>query len=286
MSIGYFPNFTTMKNGVLPLLILILFNACSGSNASQPEKAMAKDSSTYAAPQLTSDTSAAAIIARKDIPVLCYHQIRDLRPTDSKRAQDYIVSPSVFAAQMKLLSDSGFNAILPNQLYDYLKYGKVLPEKSVLIQFDDADLSQFEVAKPILDLYKFKASFFIMTVVLGKKGYMNADQIKQLSNEGHVIGSHTWDHKNVKTYTEEDWITQVDKPSARLKEITGKPVEYFAYPFGLMDHKGAEGLHARGFKAAFQLIGKDDEALPLFSIRRHIIPGYYDMKRFYRIVKG
>ena len=101
-----------------------------------------------------------------------------------------------------------------------------------------------------------------------------------------MIGSHTWDHKNVKTYVDEDWVTQVDKPSAKLQQITGKPVEYFAYPFGLMDHKGAEGLHARGFKAAFQLIGKGDETLPLFSIRRYIIPGYYDIKRFNRIVKG
>lgn len=235
---------------------------------------------------INADTSVAAIRSRKDVPVLCYHQIRDLRSTDSKRAQDYIVSPSVFAAQMKLLADSGYTAILPDVLYDYKKYGISLPSKPVLIQFDDADLSQFDVAKPILDKYKFKATFFIMTVVLGKKGYMSADQVKQLSDEGHIIGSHTWDHKNVKTYTEEDWVTQVDKPSQKLQQITGKRVDYFAYPFGLMDHKGAEELHARGFKAAFQLIGKDDETFPLFSIRRYIIPGYYDMKRFNRIVKG
>lgn len=271
-----------MKNGIIYLLIFLLFTACSGTNAKQPETIMVKDS---VAPKEAADSSVDAIQERKDIPVLCYHQIRELRTSDSKRAQDYIVPPAVFAAQMKMLSDSGFNVILPDQLYAYLKYGKSIPNRSVLIQFDDGDLSQFEVAKPVLDKYSFKASFFIMTVVLGKKGYMNAEQVKQLSDEGHIIGSHTWDHKNVKTFTEEDWVTQVDKPSARLQQITGRPIEYFAYPFGLMDHKGAEGLSARGFKAAFQLIGKVDETLPLFSIQRYIIPGYYDMKRFYRIVK-
>lgn len=274
-----------MKN--LILFVSFLY-ACSNPNAKAPEKSLAVDTTVATAvqPSAKADTSVAAIRSRKDVPVLCYHQIRDLRPSDSKRSQDYIVSPSVFADQMKLLADSGYHAILPDELFNYLKYGKSLPSKPVLIQFDDADLSQFEAAKPVLDKYKFKATFFIMTVVLGKKGYMRADQVKQLSDEGHIIGSHTWDHKNVKTYTDEDWVTQVDKPSQKLKQITGKSIDYFAYPFGLMDHKGAEGLHARGFKAAFQLIGKDDETLPLFSIRRYIIPGYYDMKRFNRIVKG
>ena len=275
-----------MKNSFVLILSIVLWS-CGGSTQNQAEKTAIRDT-VMASPVQNpkGDSSVAAIRSRKDIPVLCYHQIRDLRPTDSKRSQDYIVSPAVFEQQMKLLADSGYHAILPDQLYDYLKYGKKLPERSVLIQFDDADLSQYDVAKPVLDKYKFKATFFIMTVVLGKKGYMSPDQVKQLSDEGHVIGSHTWDHKNVKTYLDEDWVTQVDKPSAKLQQITGKPVEYFAYPFGLMDHKGAEGLHARGFKAAFQLIGKGDETLPLFSIRRYIIPGYYDIKRFNRIVKG
>jgi peptidoglycan/xylan/chitin deacetylase (PgdA/CDA1 family) len=233
-----------------------------------------------------SDSSVVSIMARKQVPILCYHQIRDFRPKDSERAKDYIVPPVKFAEQMKLLSDSGFTTILPAQLMEYLKYGVPVPDKSVMIHFDDADLSQYEVARPILDQYGFKACYFIMTVVLNKPGYMKKEHIKQLSDEGHVIGSHTWDHMNVKKMEEKDWAIQVIKPSRQLSEITGKPVEYFAYPFGLWNEEVAKELDDHGFKAAFQLSDKRDSDLPLYTIRRVIIPGQWDAGRMYRFMRG
>ena len=96
------------------------------------------------------------------------------------------------------------------------------------------------------------------------------------ADEGHVIGLHTWNHKNVKTFTEEDWEIQVKKPGDQLKAITGKPVDYFAYPFGLWDKQGLEKIKIHGFKAAFQLSARRDESSPLFSIRRMIIPGEWN----------
>jgi peptidoglycan/xylan/chitin deacetylase (PgdA/CDA1 family) len=232
------------------------------------------------------DSSAISIIARKQVPILCYHQIREFRPRDSERAKDYIVPPGKFEAQMKLLADSGFTTILPGQLMEYLKYGVPIPERSVMIHFDDADLSQYEVAKPVLDKFGFKACYFIMTVVLNKPGYMKKEHVKQLSDEGHVIGSHTWDHMNVKKMEEKDWAIQVEKPSRQLSEITGKPVEYFAYPFGLWNEAVASELDHHGFKAAFQLSEKRDSDQPLYTIRRVIIPGQWDAGRMYRFMKG
>jgi len=232
------------------------------------------------------DSSAGSILARKQVPILCYHQIRDFRGSDSKRARDYIVPPASFRDQMKMLADSGYTAVMPDQLIHYLVSGKGMPQKPVMLSFDDADLSQFELARPVLDQYGFKATFFIMTVVLNKPGYMKREHVRQLSDEGHVIGSHTWDHMNVKKLTEHDWEIQIDKPSRQLKEITGKPVEYFAYPFGLWDERAAEGIRARGFKAAFQLSAKRDTTLPLYTIRRIIVPGEWSTARVFAFMKG
>jgi peptidoglycan/xylan/chitin deacetylase (PgdA/CDA1 family) len=232
------------------------------------------------------DSSAGAIMARTQVPILCYHQIRDFRPSDSKRSRDYIVPPALFREQMKMLGDSGYKAVLPDQLIQYLKTGQGLPEKPVMLSFDDADLSQFDVAKPVLDQYGFKAAFFIMTVVLNKPGYMKREHIRQLSDEGHVIGSHTWDHMNVKKLTEQDWAIQIDKPSRQLSEITGKPVEYFAYPFGLWDAAAASGIKGRGFKGAFQLSAKRDSTQPLYTIRRIIVPGEWSTTRVYNFMNG
>jgi len=234
--------------------------------------------------QVVSD--AASVLARSEVPILCYHQLRDFRPSDSKTAKDYIVPVNRFQEQMKLLADSGYHSILPDQLYDYLAYGKALPEKPVMITFDDTRLEHFTVAVPEMNKYGFKGVFFIMTVSLNRPGYMTREQVKQLADEGHTVGLHTWNHKNVKTYTEEDWPVQIEKPMAQLKQITGKPVDYFAYPFGLWNKPALEKIKEHGFKSAFQLSARRDESQPLFSIRRIIVPGEWSAAQMQRYMKG
>ncbi|SNR31175.1 polysaccharide deacetylase family protein [Hymenobacter mucosus] len=223
----------------------------------------------------TERADAATITARPQVPILCYHQIRDWRPRDSKGAKDYIVPVEQFKAQIKMLADSGYHTILPDQLYAYLTTGAALPSKPVMLTFDDTDLDQFTIAKPTLDKYGYKAVYFIMTVSLGRPNYMSKAQVKQLSDEGNIIGSHTWDHHNVKKYQGQDWVTQIEKPTKQLEEITGKKINYFAYPFGLWNPEAIPELKKRGMDAAFILAEKRDQQDPLYTIRRIIASGYW-----------
>lgn len=220
--------------------------------------------------------SASVILAKKQVPILCYHQIRDWKPTDSKTSRTYIVPPAVFAAQMRMLADSGYHTISADQLYGYLISGQRLPEKPILLSFDDTDLDQYTVAYPEMKKYGFKGLFFIMTVSLGKPHYMSRDQVRMLSDEGNTIGSHTWDHHNVKKYEGNDWLIQLDKPTRQLEQITGKTIRYFAYPFGLWNTAAFPELKKRGFVAAFQLNEKPDHTDPLYCIRRIIVPGTWN----------
>ena len=233
---------------------------------------------------------AATILARKQVPILCYHQVRNWKPSDGKVGKDYIVEVQNFKDQIKMLADSGYHSILPDQLYAYLNTGAPLPDKPIMFTFDDTDLDQFTVAAPTLKKYGFKAVYFIMTVTIGKKGkfvhYMSSDQIKQLSDEGNVIGSHTYDHKNVKKYEGKDWEEQLDKPTKRLEEITGKKITEFAYPFGLWKKEAIPELKKRGFKSAYILATKRDENDPLFTIRRIIASGYWSPKTLHNSIKN
>jgi len=219
---------------------------------------------------------AATILARQQVPILCYHQLRDWRPSDGKVARDYIVPPSNFAEQVKLLADSGYHSILPDDLMNYLLYGKELPSKPFMITFDDTDDSQFTVGLPELEKYGFKGVFFIMTVSMNRPHYMSTANIKTLSDKGHVIASHTWDHHNVKKYTDPDWPLQLEKPTRQLEAITGKKIEYFAYPFGLWNPEAIPHVKNYSMKAAFQLSEKRDPSNPLYTIRRMIVPGSWD----------
>lgn len=225
--------------------------------------------------------NAATILSRKQVPILCYHQIREWKSTDSKSAKDFIISPENFRDQIKMLADSGYTAILPDQLYNYLVYGDKLPEKPVMITFDDNDGTQYSAANPIMREFGFKGVYFIMTVTIGRPNYMNKTQIKELSDEGNVVASHTWDHHNVRQYKGEDWVTQVEKPSKLLEEITGKKVEYFAFPFGAWNVEAFPELEKRGIKASFILSTKRDLNNPIQTIRRIIGSGRWNGKTLY-----
>jgi peptidoglycan/xylan/chitin deacetylase (PgdA/CDA1 family) len=222
----------------------------------------------------------AAVMARKQVPIVCYHQIRDWKPTDSKTSKDYIIPIASFKQHMKMLADSGYHTILPDQLYDYLTKGTALPSKPIMLTFDDTDLDQFEIARPEMKKYGFKGVFFIMTVSLNKKHYMSKAQLKQLSDEGNVIAGHTWNHSNFKKITGKDWQIQLDKPTKLLEDITGKPVKYFAFPFGVWNAQNLPELHKRGFKLAFQLADKRYPQDPLMTVRRILDSGYWTTKTF------
>lgn len=272
-------------------LTIIAFSSCSSSN-SKPVNQTADSTVSNSSAQATKETAdepqknrqianAATILARKQVPILCYHQIRNWREKDSKSAKDYIIPVNTFKAHVKMLADSGYNSILPDQLYNYLAYGDKLPAKPVMFTFDDTDYDQFEVGAKELAKYGFKGVYFIMTVSIGRNGkvrYMDKANIKELADKGNIIGSHTYDHQNVKKLLGDDWVKQIDKPTKVLEDITGKNIDHFAYPFGLWNKEAIPELKKRGFKDAYILAEKRDDKDPLFTIRRIIASGYWTEK--------
>lgn len=223
----------------------------------------------------------AAILTRKQVPILCYHQIRDWRPTDRQIDKDYIIPPATFKAHMKMLADSGYHTISPDQLYDYLTKGSPLPDKPIMLTFDDTDGDQYQVGRPELLKYNFRGVFFIVFNNIAKnKYYMNRPQVRQLSDEGNVIACHTLTHANFKKISGNGWQTEVAIPTKKLELLTGKPVKYFAYPYGLWNHSNLPELGKLGFLAAFQLTDARDKEYPLMTIRRLIDCGYWDTKTF------
>lgn len=221
---------------------------------------------------------AATILSRPQVPVLCYHHIRDPKPGQSETFRSYSVSPIQFAEQMKALHDSGYQTVLPNQLYNYLAYGDPLPPKPVMITFDDTDEEQFTIGAKEMDKYGFKGVFFIMTISIGKPRYMSKDQLKELEKTGHVVESHTWDHKNVTKYDSSDYQKQLLNPRKTIEDITGKSAFYFAYPYGIWNQNAISLLKKADFKLAFILSTKRDSVNPLYTVRRMIVPGTWSSK--------
>ncbi|HEU5015672.1 MAG TPA: polysaccharide deacetylase family protein [Roseiflexaceae bacterium] len=223
---------------------------------------------------------AATISARDTVPVLCYHAIRDWLPSDTPNDRVYIVPPARFAAEIEQLARQNYHTISPDQLYAHLTTNAPLPDKPVLLTFDDSDATQWTHAVPLLQKYHLTATFFIMTVVLDKPGYLSRAQVKELDQQGMTIGAHTWDHHRVTRYTDADWDVQITRPTHELEEIVGHPIRYFAYPYGLWDTTSISHLKAAGFVAAFQLQGKLDPTDSLYTLPRAVISGLWSEQHF------
>ena len=275
------------SNFAFVTLCAIILTACHSANSETKKTPIAKNTekAESSAAQNKPAADAATILARKQVPILCYHHIKDLKPGDGPMTKTYSVSPAHFAEQMKALKDKGYETILPLQLYNYLLYGGSLPAKPVILSFDDTDEEQFSVAYPEMKKYGFKGIFFIMTVSINRPHYMTKEQLKTLSDDGNAVEAHTWDHHMVTKYQGEDWEKQLVQPKKKIEEITGKSADYFAYPFGLWNKAAFPELKKAGYKMAFSLASKRDSTQPLYTVRRMIVAGQWSTPSVLKAMK-
>lgn len=213
--------------------------------------------------------TAAEIAARSTVPVLCYHQVREPTAADGPGARPLICPPDVLTRQLEGLLEAGMHPVTGDALVDHLQLGTPLPDRPVLVSFDDASGGQYRAALPILRRLGVPATFFVMTVVLDRPRWLSRDDVRALDAAGMTIASHTWDHHPVTTYGATDWATQLEKPRAQLSAIVGHEIELFAYPYGAWNRAALPHVQAAGYRAAFQLTDQPaDPELPLLTIRR------------------
>ncbi|WP_341835637.1 polysaccharide deacetylase family protein [Chitinophaga pollutisoli] len=201
------------------------------------------------------------------VPVLCYHNLAATGTGDRLHA-----TSAAFRRQLQALRDAGYHTPDPSLLSD----GASLPPKSIFITFDDSHADHFLIAAPALEEAGFRGIFFIMTVTIGKKGFLTSSQIKTLHEHGHWIGSHTWDHPRLSARGFPDAAQQLSGTKSSLERITGAPVTLFAYPYGFWNDTIAAQVKKAGYKAAFQLSETKMSAWPQFSIRRIMVDGRWN----------
>jgi len=110
------------------------------------------------------------------------------------------VSPSRFESHLKYLKENGYQAITLDELLDFLATGKSLPEKPVVLTFDDGYADNYTNAFPLLQKYGMTGHFFIITDFVNEQRveYMTWPQIEEMSAAGQRFGSHSRNHPDLK----------------------------------------------------------------------------------------
>lgn len=182
----------------------------------------------------------------KSIPVIYYHSV------DRVLGNELCVPPEELNSEMEYLYRNGYHAISLTQLYKFLYGGgDHLPEKPIVITFDDGYKDNFTNALPILKKYDFTATVFMITAEIGNGSYLSWDQLKELTLYGWQVESHTITHPKLSELNMEKLKLEVENSKLTLEQGLGHVVNYLAYPYGDYDERVIKAVKEAGYLMAF-----------------------------------
>lgn len=213
-----------------------------------------------------------------NVPVLMYHHL------DQTGNDTTLITPEHFEAQIAALAAAGYTAVLPDELEAYVREGKPLPQRPILITFDDGYLSNYTLAFPILQKYRMKATIFVIGATMGNTEHykdtnypitphFSVRQAREMAATGLIsIQSHTYDMHQCKAFEgtdaaresilpldgerEADYraaLTEDCRQMRRLlEESIGEPnAHVLAYPGGYYNPLAQVTLLENGFDMTF-----------------------------------
>lgn len=170
------------------------------------------------------------------LPILMYHYLSTPPPGADVYRLDLSVTPEHFEQQLAYLREAGYQSISLEQLLRYLALGEPLPEKPIVLTFDDGYRDNYENALPLLQKYGFTASFFLVTKPIddGDPNYLSWDMVIEMSRAGMEFGAHTYRHADL-TNDNIDYLVYEIVGSKEAIEARAGPVYFIAYPSGQYD---------------------------------------------------
>lgn len=187
----------------------------------------------------------------RGICILAYHCIGYEKNNGLK------VPAQQFKQQMKYIKNNGYVTLTLEQLYIFMLDNKPIPEKSVVITFDDGYVDNYKYAYPILKEFNLKATIFAISKNIDKrKGYMTSNQLRELQANGIDIQSHTLDHEELTTFSYEKQLTILKESKISLENILDKKVNYIAYPYAKYNANTIKAAKDAGYVMGFILGGK------------------------------
>jgi peptidoglycan/xylan/chitin deacetylase (PgdA/CDA1 family) len=212
------------------------------------------------------------------LPILTFHAIDNLPSVIS-------FSPQVFRRGMTRLHESGYRTLSLLEAVDCVHQGKPFPDRSFAITFDDGYQTVFDEAFPMLQQYDMSAIIFL---TVGEKKMSNpADrlpslegrsmlswaEIREMERWGIAFGAHTLTHPNLTRLSLKQIEVEICDSKTIIEDALGVPVNCFAYPYGLYDHRSREIVHRHFACACSDKLGFVNTGSDFYALER--IEAYY-----------
>ena len=195
--------------------------------------------------------------------ILLYHGIEDGTPSDRRMDdldREYVLERRRFESHIAYLAAKPPAAV------------------PVVISFDDGDLSGHTMVAPILERHGLRGSFFVVTGWIGRPGFMNADQLRDLVRRGHAVHSHSRSHPRLSSLSTARIDDELIGSKTDLEAMLGRAVTQFSIPGGAYDDRVIDAARRAGYQAVFNSVeGYNDDNAGAFLRQRFTPRAYSDV---------
>lgn len=205
------------------------------------------------------------------LPILAYHHVGPAPATASESVKTWYVSADKFEKDLQYLQQQGYTTLFAKELAQALETGK-LPEKAILITFDDGPADYYDYAIDILNKYDMKSTMFLQSHVRSKN-WLSEQQIQELDDTGLVeFGSHTKYHAYLTRVSKQEAMDELVGSKEKIEKLLGKEVVSLGYPYGLYNEEVKQWVEEAGYQVAFTIDGGFEQTkIEPFELNRIIV---------------
>ena len=241
-----------------------------------------------APPPIATEPAADGVVRTAHVPILMYHYV-SLPPADANIYRlDLSVAPTLFAQHLDRMLAEGYTTISLYQLYDNLVSGAPLPEKPVILTFDDGYRDVYDNAFPLLRERNMTATLFVVTDFIDEQRpeYLTWDMTREMLAYGLSIESHGRNHVSLKN-KDNDYLTwQALGSLETIQYELGVRPRFVSYPAGEYDQATIDLFKSANYWAGFTTIqGATHHSDDLFQLHRVRIRGTTEPDELIRLLE-
>lgn len=195
------------------------------------------------------------VYANSHIPVLLYHDVQQSYTPDKAVIT---VTPQRFEEHVTTLLEKGYTPVSFEDVYNASKGNFTLPQKPVIISFDDGYDTNYKYAFPIIQKYKVKATIFVVAGTVGKvletSVHFDWKQAKIMQQSGLVsIQSHTYSHDDLATLDSFQLERELRLSKYLIEKNLGTKCDIVAFPYGSCNQQVVDAAKRAGYKVTAQV---------------------------------
>lgn len=223
------------------------------------------------------------------VVALTFHDVIKSEQPDGEADGDsfYRIAVSELERLLKELRRKGYQTASSREFRRWQRGETTLPDRTVVLTFDDGYASHFELVAPLLVRYRFSGTFFVTTDLIGRPGYLTWEQLRKMVFLGMEVGSHGMSHQPLTKHPAAALDDELCRSKQMLEQNLGVPIHAIAAPGGFWNATVAKAVQKAGYDAAWiSEIGTNGHDTQALALRRVVVHRRFSVDHVTSMVEG